>query len=503
MLTSLALLGALLGAVLPPGVPAPPGRWSPAAPPGPARLHWAPCPGVAAGLDCAALRVPLDYARPGGRHITIALSEVPASAPSGLRQGVLVVNPGGPGGSGRALAATVAGELPPSIASEYTIVGFDPRGVGASVPSMHCDPSYFRPVQPSYTPATRTAELALEAKARGYAQACERRYGWLLPYMSTVDTARDVESIATAMGQARISYFGFSYGTYIGQVYATLYPASVRRMVLDSTVDTTGVWYADNLAQDVAAQRRLGTMFAWAARYDGTYHLGSTGGEVAASFATAKARLTLHPVAGRLGPDELDDDFVAGLYTTSVWPDLAAALSSYLRRGSSSSLVALYRTVGAQDENEFAVYNAVECSDVAWPRNWARWDSDTRKLARVAPLVTWDNTWFNAACAFWPVKGPAKPFEVGAPGLPGILMVQGSADAATPYAGAQRAHALLPSARMVVVEGDGNHGEFLSAPPGGCVAGYVYRYLASGRLPTGTGTVNARCPADRPPVPFG
>ena len=110
----------------------------------------------------------------------------------------------------------------------------------------------------------------------------------------------------------------------------------------------------------------------------------------------------------------------------------------------------MYQQLGVTHENEFAVYNAVECSDAAWPRNWARWDADTRKVSSVAPFEAWGNAWFNAACAFWPVRGPAQPMKIGAAGLPGILMLQGTLDAATPYAGAQQARRALGTARMVV-----------------------------------------------------
>jgi pimeloyl-ACP methyl ester carboxylesterase len=166
-------------------------------------------------------------------------------------------------------------------------------------------------------------------------------------------------------------------------------------------------------------------------------------------------------------------------------------------------LVTDFRAVGVQNENEFAVYNAVECADVNWPRNWARWEADTRRVYRTAPFQAWDNAWFNAACAFWPVRGPSRPLAIRGAGLPGILMVQGTLDPATPYAGAQAAHRLLPSARMVVVSGGGNHGQSLFQPRNPCVNAYVNRYLATGALPQHPGLVNATCPAPPPPAPAG
>jgi pimeloyl-ACP methyl ester carboxylesterase len=470
-------------------------------------LSWRPCPGLGPRLRCASLRVPLDYSKPGGRTITLALSEVPATAPAGRRQGVLLVNPGGPGGAGRGLAAFVAADLSPAVAADYTIVGFDTRGVGASVPVLHCDTSFFAGVRPNYIPASRAAEQVLIGRAKAYAAACERRYGWLLPHMTTRDIATDMDSIRAALGQRTISYFGYSYGTYIGQVYATLFPGRVRRMVLDSVVDPGGVWYTDNINQDYAFEGRLKAFFAWAARYDGVYHLGATAAQVSSSWFKARAHLAARPVRGSsgpvVGPDEYDDTFVAGGYTNGHWPGLASAVSAYLRTGSGSQLIGQWSTEGQQNENEFAVYNAVQCGDVNWPRNWAKWDADTRKVYATAPFEAWGNAWFNAACAFWPVRGPARPLQIKGAGLPGILMLQGTLDAATPYAGAQHAHKLLPSARMVVVAGGGNHGQSLANPPNRCVDGYLNRYLASGALPARPGPVNATCPALPPPLPGG
>jgi pimeloyl-ACP methyl ester carboxylesterase len=470
------------------------------------RLSWHSCTQQGASMLCASLQVPLDYSRPDGRKITLALSEVPATAPPDKRQGVLLVNPGGPGGAGLSLAAFVAEGLDPSVASEYTIVGFDTRGVGASVPELTCDPSFFSRARPDYIPTSAAEEQQNIDRAKTYAADCEKKYGWLLPYMTTENIARDMDSIRTALGQKQISYFGYSYGTYIGQVYATLFPKQVRRMVLDSIVDPEGVWWQDNIDQDYAFEARLQAFFAWMASYDSYYHLGSTAAEVSASFYKARADLEAHPIAGPngqplIGADEYDDTMLIGGYDNAYWPGLATALAAYLNNHSTSQLVSQYDQEGTQNENEFAVYNAVECSDVNWPRNWATWNTDTKQVYATAPFEAWDNAWFNAACAFWPVTGPSKPLQIKGAGLPGILMLQGTLDAATPYAGAQVAHSLLPSSRMVVVEGGGNHGQSLADPPNNCVNGYLNRYLATGALPQHPGKVNATCPALPDPTP--
>ncbi len=469
-----------------------------------AALHWHACSGQLAqdGVpDCTMLSVPLNYADPSGRHISLALDMIPATAPRSQQQGIMLVNPGGPGGSGLSLAPAVAQGLRPNVAADYDIVGFDPRGVGSSVPALSCDPGFFSGVRPNYIPANAAAEQVLINRAKMYAGDCEQKFGWLLPYMTTQDVARDMDSIRAAFGVSKINYYAFSYGTYIGQVYATLFPSRVRRMVLDSTVDPTGVWYADNIGQDYAFQGRFEAFFAWIAQYDATYHLGSTAAQVQASWYKARNQLLAHPVNGMIGADDFDDTFLQGGYLDALWPGLAQALSAYLNSGQTADLITQYEGNGVQSENEFAVYNAVQCSDVNWPRSWAYWTSDTEMVYKKAPFQAWDNAWFNAACAFWPVKGPAKPLQIKGAGLPGILMLQGTLDPATPYAGAQDAHKLLPSARMVVVEGGGNHGQSLEQPSNTCVQGYLNAYLATGALPGAPGLVNATCPAVPDPTP--
>ncbi|MBV9095565.1 MAG: alpha/beta fold hydrolase [Streptosporangiaceae bacterium] len=474
--------------------------------PGHGPLRWHPCAGQLARLgapDCATLSVPLSYADPGARHITLALDMVPATAPASQQQGAMLVNPGGPGASGLPLAPEVAQGLSTAVAADYDIVGFDPRGVGSSVPALSCDPGFFAGDLPDYVPADAAAAHALENRAKTYASDCEKRFGWLLPYMTTENVARDLDSIRAALGVSTITYYGFSYGTYIGQVYATLFPGRLRRMVLDSTVDPTGVWYADNIAQDYAFQGRIDAFYAWVARYDSTYHLGATAAQVRAAWYRARTQLAAHPIGGWLGADKFDDTYLFGGYLDQVWPSLGYALSFYLNSGQTAGLVDAFGAYGTQDENEqeFAVYNAVQCADVSWPRSWARWTSDTESVYKTAPFQAWDNTWFNAACAFWPVHGPARPLQIRGAGLPGILMLQGTLDAATPYAGAQDAHKLLPSARMVVVEGSGNHGQSMEQPADSCVQDYLNAYLATGALPHAAGLVNATCPAVPAPVP--
>ena len=259
-----------------------------------------------------------------------------------------------------------------------------------------------------------------------------------------------MDQIRQAFGVKQITYYGFSYGTYLGQVYGTLFPGQVRRMVLDSTVDPTGAWYADNIAQDYAFQGRIDAFFAWTAKYDSTYHLGSPARRCRRPTTRSARELEKTPIDGPdgplIGPDELDDTILHRRVPERVWPAFAQALSQYLNQRRAAAASSPSTSSGARRaRTTFAVYNAVECADVNWPRNWAKWQADTVQVYQTAPFEAWDNAWFNAACAFWPVQGPAEPFQVNGAELPPVLMLQGTLDAATPYAGAQDAHKLLPT----------------------------------------------------------
>ncbi|MBL1083902.1 alpha/beta fold hydrolase [Streptomyces actinomycinicus] len=451
-------------------------------------------------LQCASLKVPLDHAHPSGRKITLALSRVPHTAKTSL--GPLLVNPGGPGGSGLTLAGLVASALPKSVASRYDVVGFDPRGVGASKPALTCASGHFKPVRPDAVPRTPALERANLERVKSFAAACGRKYADVLPYIDTVSAARDMDAVRQALGAKKISYFGYSYGTYLGAVYAKLYPERVRRLVLDSIVDPTGVWYDDNLAQDYAFNDRHRALMAWIARYDGTYRLGKDPRQVEARWYAMRAALAKKPARGKVGAAELDDTFVPGGYYHGYWPYLAAAFAAWVHHKDTGPLLEAYRSFAAVDgsgDNGYSVYTAVQCRDASWSRSWDRWRADTWEAYRKAPFMTWNNTWYNAPCAFWPTP-PRQPVNVANGKLPPALLFQATDDAATPYAGGVTVHQLLAGSSLVVEEGGGNHGITLDGNK--CLDTYLAAYLADGTVPRGRGPVDAVCAKSPDPKPL-
>ncbi|MEU5990822.1 alpha/beta hydrolase [Spirillospora sp. NPDC047418] len=445
--------------------------------------------------QCAQVEVPLDYARPGGRKISIAVSRFRHTDEKNY-QGVLFVNPGGPGGSGLAyapaLARWIGGVGHADVAAKYDIIGFDPRGVGSSKPALTCDPNFSDPIRPDYVPSSWKEEKAWIAKSRKYAQDCAKKFGWLLPHMRTTDAARDVDAIRAALGQDKISWYGFSYGTYFGATYATLFPSRVKRMVLDGNVNPKTVWYDAQLEQDKAFEHNMKAWWAWIAEYDSIYHLGKTEKAVEAKYYAIRAAAKKSPIGGQMGPDELDDTVLSAGYNTGYYIPFAEALSAWANGEDASAL--LYWMSPGGDDNGFAVYNAVQAADARWPRNWSKWHRDAVKLNRQGyRFNTWSNVWFNAPIAFWPFQGGPAFRLHGSRQLPGMLLVQSTEDAATPVAGGLQMHKAFPSSRLVFEVGGKTHANTLNG--NACLDDKVAAYLDTGALPASHRGPDAYCKA--------
>ncbi|MFH8466356.1 alpha/beta hydrolase [Streptomyces sp. NPDC017991] len=453
-------------------------------------------------LQCASLKVPLDHANPHGRKITLALSRVPHTSGKAY-QGPLLVNPGGPGGSGLTLAGFVAASLPKKVAAQYDVIGFDPRGVGASRPALNCRPGHFKPVRPDSLPTTPALEEANLDRVQALAKACATKYGDLLPYIDTVSAVHDMDAIRSALGARRINYFGYSYGTYLGAVYAKLHPERVRRMVLDSVVDPTGVWYDANIAQDHAFNSRHRAFMAWVAKNDATYGLGTDPERIEAAWYAMRAALAKKPADKRVGASELEDTFSPGAYFNGYWPSLATAFAAHVKTRNDDPLVEAYENFGTVDtagDNGYSVYTSVQCRDASWPRDWDEWRDDNWAAYEKAPFMTWSNAWYNAPCAFWPTD-PAEPVDVSNDSVPPVLLFQATDDAATPYEGGVMVHHLLSGSSLVVEQGGGNHGVTLSGNT--CLDKHLAAYLTDGRVPRGHGEADAVCaklPDPKPPT---
>ena len=451
----------------------------------PAAIHWGKCTDailVSRQAECGLLTVPMDYARPTGATVKLAISRIKHTVPAAKFQGVMLVNPGGPGGSGLALS-TIGSLVPNGTGAAYDWIGYDPRGVGASRPKLTCDAKYTGYNRPAYVPSTPKLERQWRTRAAAYAKACAKAGGALLNHLRTVDSARDMDRIRLALGQKQINFYGFSYGTYLGQVYATLFPTRVRRMVLDGNVNPREVWYRSNLDQDVAFNRNMKIYFGWIARYDSVYHLGKTAAVVERLYYTQQASLARKPAAGVIGPAELTDIFLQSGYYIFGWEEVANAFVAWVTRKDATKLKALYdknnpQTAGA--DNGYAIYLGVQCTDAKWPKSWSKWKADNVRVNRRAPFETWGNAWYNAPCLNWAGRA-ADPVKVDGRRTPPILLLSETKDAATPYAGSLEVRKIFP--RSVLLEGVGGTTHAGSLFGNQCVDGTIAGYLATGALP--------------------
>ncbi|MES9541034.1 MULTISPECIES: alpha/beta hydrolase [unclassified Actinomadura] len=449
----------------------------------PAAAQWHACPAdfvqtvhdyydalypVSKIVQCAELSVPMDYSKPNGKKITIQLTKTPHTG-SGPAKGDIVVNPGGPGGGGALFGPRVFAQNSAPMREAYNVIGFDPRGVGMSVPALTCDPNYTNAPRPDYGTGDRKSVSTWLKLSKGYAEACGKAdTTGLLNHVKTIDSVNDMESIRKALGNDKLDYYGASYGTYLGSAYATVYPKRVDKMVLDGNVGPSDVWYDANLNQDVAFDKNIEYYFGWIAKYDSVYHLGSTQRQVHDFFYGLRNKLKSNPAYATfdgqeyaVGPDELTDVLLNAGYRRSqaIWHGYAAGLAAY-KTGDTSTFVGTFGspTSGGADDNGYVMYAATECTDVQWPLSWKKWQRDNDRVNRKHPFMTWSNAWFNAPCLFWPAKA-GKPVNIGhTRDLPNnILMFQSTADAATPYAGALELHRRLKGSRLVVQDGDRTH----------------------------------------------
>jgi pimeloyl-ACP methyl ester carboxylesterase len=425
------------------------------------RLHWQPCDN---GFRCARLLVPFDYARPDGRRFSLPVIKLPATDPS-RRIGALVVNPGGPGGSGVQYALGARTEFPAAVRARFDIVGFDPRGVGASDPALTCmtGPELDQYFATDDEPATAAQLAVVIRESKLYAARCEQRSAALLPYVGTQNAARDLDVLRSALGQSQLTYLGKSYGTYLGAWYAQLFPTHVRALVLDGAVDPDTPSLADDITQAEGFQVAFRSFAAWCLA-SAPCPLPSVNAGVTKTQALI-TRANATPLASQLGDGQVADGamllngIAAALYSTAYWPDLKIGLTGAFA-GNGTVLVELANLLYERNPN--GTYTnladadtAISCLDRPWPHSLDAFQSAAAAAARVAPLFGAPIVWGSLACAYWPV--PAYPLpRIRAAGARPILVVGTLRDPATPYRQAQALAADLASGVLLGWDGDGH-----------------------------------------------
>ncbi|GAB2848782.1 alpha/beta hydrolase [Lentzea nigeriaca] len=443
-------------------------------------LSWTDC---ADGFECATAEVPLDHRDPSGEKIELGVTRKRAADPS-RRIGSLFVNPGGPGSGVDGTVRYFATDGPAELRDRFDIIGFDPRGVGRSQP-LACQPqdeyakawqeASARPRKDSYESAVRNG--------RAFADACQRESAKLLPFIGTEYVARDMDLLRQAVGDEKLNYLGISYGSYIGTVYASLFPQNIRVLALDGAYNPhtyANYPYEYDLGQYRAVEAALGRFFDWCVATSCEFG----DGDPRAAFVKLQNELDADPVVD-------DGTFVGNGATLTynvvseldggkrAWPELATRLAEAQNR--TGPLLAV------PDVGFLSVNVAVECADRVFPRGQLK--PRLTIASAVAPLTgpalayavpNYDHA-HATACTQWPVVSRSRyagPFT--AAGAPPILVVGNTGDPDTPYQDSVALVSTLRSGHLLTHRGEGHTGFFQSEK---CVAEKITAYLAEGALP--------------------
>jgi pimeloyl-ACP methyl ester carboxylesterase len=389
------------------------------------------------------LSVPVDYAKPDGDVAQLALIRFPAT---GQKIGSLFVNPGGPGESGVAAAASLVGTMPESVRERFDLVGFDPRGVGRSTPAVWCnsdeDNDRLRAdPQVDYSPE---GIEHIEDETKAFVERCVDKMGEeFLANVGTVSVAKDLDAMREAMGDEKLTYLGYSYGTRIGAAYAEEFPDRVRAMILDGAVDPN----ADPLEADIRQAAAFQTAFNDYAADCAKNPSCPLGTDPAKAVEVYKS--IVDPLVEQ--PAETDDprglsygDAIIGtilpLYSPNLWRHLTQALTE-LREGRGDTMLALADLYMGRDaeghyNNSTDVRVAVNCVDEPPITDRTKVIEQDRRAREVAPFMSYGDFTGNAplgTCAFWPVPPTSTPHELSIEGLPPTLVVSTTNDPATPY----------------------------------------------------------------------
>jgi pimeloyl-ACP methyl ester carboxylesterase len=476
------------------------------------RLVWHRCASPEQrGFQCATARVPLDYSNPRGPTIHLAVIRHRASDRA-HRIGTLFFNPGGPGASGTAFLPLLVAQLPPALQvlrERFDIASWDPRGVGPST-AVKCLPTAADEIRfldgmvagQSFPVGRAEMDRWIE-RYRIFDRLCARRNRTLLRHVSTADTARDLDLLRAAVGDRRLSYLGYSWGTFLGATYANLFPRRVRALVLDGNLNPTayvgrqlranrGLFLSTDLRQrsDQGSARVLNAFLKLCGRTD-TAHCAFSAGSAAATqakYAALLRRLRTHPQSAKVTYAEVVSDTGSALESTRAWPDLANLLQQVWTTGQEPSASA-----ASAPPQSIGQTFAIRCSESPNPGPAGFRSLDRFAYDRSGPIGPWW-LWTSVACASWSASAAdryAGPWNRRTANL--VLVVGNTYDPNTPYQGAVAMARQLARARLLTLDG---YGHTSGADPSACVFNAYVAYLVHLRLPP-RGTV---CQPDR--VPF-
>lgn len=428
-------------------------------------LEWTDC----GSLSCAWVNVPLDYANPGGDTIRIRInrSRDGDSTPA-THRGAILQNPGGPGVSGLGFTSYVSALLGGEVTRAYDVIGFDQRSVGRSEPVSCMSNSYnVKWLDADSTPDTKNEEQRLLNLAKGIGEGCLDRTPAITAHDSTVDAARDLDIIRASLGDAKLNFLGFSYGTYLGATYAGLFPDRVGRLVLDGALDPTLDAMQLSKGQSDGFQLALKRFMKDCLSRPKCPFTGSTS-HALRHLNTFLVNLDTTPLPARpsqplLQPQAINAVF-GSLYATWQWPTLRSAFRKAFNAGDGTALQSISfgatnRTPsGRFTSNVNSAFLAIGCTDTVAPpkrkglakaaKQWAK----GTKVPEMARAMSWG----NAPCSYWPVSASAPAQPITAAGAPPILVVGTKYDPATPLQWAKSLASQLESGTLLQYNGDGH-----------------------------------------------
>ncbi|MFD6418271.1 alpha/beta hydrolase [Streptomyces sp. NPDC060194] len=445
--------------------------------------------------QCATLKVPLDHDEPDGDLIDLALIRAKASRASG-RIGSLVFNFGGPGGSGVATLPAFAEDYA-NLRKRYDLVSFDPRGVGRSDPVLCFDDEQLNRAsqEDDGTPDDQKERDALLKGTKDFNAACEKNSGTVLPHVATTDAARDMDLLRRNLGDDKLYYFGVSYGTELGGVYAHLFPGKVGRAVFDAVVDPTEDLLQGTLGQAKGFQLALDNYARDCVTQEDDCPVGDSEQDVQRRITALLDDLDAKPLPGSGGRVLTQTAATGGiaqaLYSKDFWPYLTQGLEEAYD-GQGTTLLALADSLDGRRpdggySNLAAANTAINCADDKARPTVGDVEENLPAFRKASPVFGDYLAWSLIGCQDWAVPGAADRPDVSAPGAAPVLVVGNTGDPATPYAGARRmAEALGEDVGVQITYRGEGHGAYASGSS--CVDGAVEDYLLDGKVPK-AGTV--------------
>jgi pimeloyl-ACP methyl ester carboxylesterase len=446
-------------------------------------LKWKSCPGDSLDpLQCARLSVPYDYNNPSKGSFLLKLVKHPANIRT-KRVGSMLVNPGGPGFGGTDLPENAESYFSTTLIDTFDIIGWDPRGTGESTPAVDCVDNYDNYFTDDPTPETEAEHQVLIDISKAFNAECEKRSGEILPYISTNATARDMDMIRAALGEEKITYFGFSYGSELGATWATMFPSTVRAAVLDGATDPTSNYTQGGLDQAKGFETEFTKFLAQCSANKKCQFYNN--GDAEGAFDKLIKELDERPLVVSKSRASVNQAITytavsQAMYSSTMWPELEVALRD-AQQGNGAGLMSLFdsyyrRTTDGKYGNELEAFNAIMCLDDPGPKTVEETDSYIPKFLEVAPRLGISFTG-GYTCVFWPAKKDQR-IEITGKGAGPIMVVGTTGDAATPLASSRKMASTLEDGRLIVVSEDRHTGYGAND----CVVSAVDKYLITTKV---------------------